>query len=163
VKVDLDRIASRLLELRMTVATAESCTGGLLGAALTSVPGASAWYRGGLVVYSDDLKVQLAGVRTDTLATCGAVSLEVACELARGVRQRCNADLGVGITGIAGPGGGTTDKPVGTVCVAIASASEMLDWSIRLPGDREEVRQATVRFVLERIGDMAAAGPDKAR
>ena len=114
-------------------------------------------------MYSDDLKVHLAGVRTDTLESCGAVSLEVACELARGVRSRCNADLGVGITGIAGPGGGTIDKPVGTVCVALASASELLDWSVRLPGDREEVRRATVRFVLERIGDMAAAGLDAGR
>jgi nicotinamide-nucleotide amidase len=157
VTLDLDTLAGRLLKRRMTIATAESCTGGLLGAALTSVPGSSAWYRGGLVVYSDDLKVRLAGVRADTLDSRGAVSPEVACELAGGARRLCKADLGVGITGIAGPGGGTDDKPVGTVCIAVASGGEVLDWTIRLSGDREEVRQATVRFVLARVGEMIDA------
>ena len=154
---DLEALAGRMVELGMTVATAESCTGGMLGAALTSIPGASAWFRGGLVVYSDELKIRLAGVRTDTLEAHGAVSPAVARELAQGVRKRCGADLGVGITGIAGPGGGSADKPVGTVCIALASSNRIQDWTVRLSGDRGEVRSAAVRFVLARIEDQIAA------
>jgi len=97
------------------VATAESCTAGLLGARLTEVPGSSAWYRGGLIVYDDRLKQSLAGVAADTLQRHGAVSECVARELAAGARRRCEADIGVGITGVAGPGGGNEEKPVGLV------------------------------------------------
>ena len=155
-------VAGRLEALRLTLATAESCTGGLVGAALTSVPGASVWYRGGLVVYSNDLKVRLAGVDPGVLEKEGAVSPAVARALARGARTRCNADLGIGITGVAGPGGGTGEKPVGTVCLALAAEGELFDWTVAFQGDRDAVRSAAVEFALNRILERLDAGPGEA-
>ena len=133
------------------VAVAESCTAGLLAAALTSVPGSSAWFRGGLLVYDDDLKVRLAGVSTDTLAARGAVSAEVAAELAAGARERCAAGFGVGVTGIAGPEGARPDKPVGTVYVAVADRDGVLGKAAWMPGDRAMVRGRTVTLALDTL------------
>lgn len=153
--VDDDRLSAvvgaLLLERGRTVATAESCTAGLLGAALTSVPGSSAWYRGGFVVYENELKRDLAGVGAETLAAQGAVSEGVARELAAGARERCGADVGVGITGVAGPGGGTPDKPVGLIHLAIQDGEESLHWKLRLIGDRETVRGRAVVVALDRL------------
>lgn len=106
----------------VTLATAESCTGGMLAAQLTALPGASAYFRGGAVAYSNEAKETLLGVRHATLEAHGAVSEETAREMAEGVRQRLGADFGAATTGIAGPGGGSREKPVGTVWVALASA-----------------------------------------
>jgi len=156
-------VADMLGKLRLTVATAESCTGGLLAATLTAVPGASAWFRGGVVAYSNDLKIQLAGVRPATLESHGAVSSAVARELAQGARDRCSADLGIGITGIAGPGGGSEDKPVGTVCLAVADEHGIHDWTVRFKGGRETVRSGTVLFALERILERLAPDPGEGR
>ncbi len=141
-----------------TVATAESCTAGLLAAALTSVPGSSAWYRGGLVVYQDDLKVRLADVEAATIEGHGAVSAEVAAALAAGARRRCAADVGVGITGIAGPGGGSDDKPVGLVHLAIEDADGEFADIFRFPGDRRAVRARTVAWALDRLRRRFAPG-----
>jgi nicotinamide-nucleotide amidase len=153
--VDDDRlpavVGALLLARGRTVATAESCTAGLLGAALTSVPGSSAWYRGGVVAYQNGLKQSLAGVGADTLATHGAVSQAVARELAAGARERCGADVGVGLTGIAGPGGGSPDKPVGLVHLAIQDGPDGLHWKVRLIGDRESVRGRAVVVALDRL------------
>src|SRR6185369_2523772 len=115
-------VGALLLERGETVATAESCTAGLLAAALTDVPGSSAWYRGGIVVYADDLKVALLGVPEAMLREHGAVSEPVAVAMARGARERAGATYGIGITGIAGPGGGTGEKPVGLVHLAVAGS-----------------------------------------
>jgi nicotinamide-nucleotide amidase len=135
-----------------TVATAESCTAGLLAATLTDVAGSSRWFRGGLVVYSDDLKVSLAGVAPGMLAAHGAVSEEVARSLAQGARHRCGADYGIGITGIAGPGGGTEDKPVGLVHVALAEGDRPTEgWRLQQIGGRELVRRRTVVFAMDRL------------
>jgi nicotinamide-nucleotide amidase len=135
-----------------TVATAESCTAGLLSAMVTDVPGSSSWFRGGLVVYSDDLKVSLAGVEAGILKRHGAVSEEVAKGLAQGVRRRCGADFGIGITGVAGPGGGTEEKPVGLVHVAIAEGDHRTEhWKIQQIGGRELIRRRTVVFTLDRL------------
>lgn len=147
----INSIAARLSASGLSLATAESCTGGLLGSTLTAFPGASAWYRGGLVVYSNDLKIRLAGVLPGTLEREGAVSPGVARELARGAARECLADLGVGITGIAGPSGGSEEKPVGTVCLALAGAEGTRDWTVLLSGDRDEVRAAAVGFAVDRI------------
>ena len=148
----LAEVVGRLLaDSGRTVASAESCTGGLLGGALTAVPGSSAWYRGGCIVYSDPLKRSLAGVGERTLAEHGAVSREVAEELARGVRERCAADLGIGITGIAGPGGGSEEKPVGLVHLALADSAATLHRELRLIGDREAVRARTVTVALDQL------------
>jgi nicotinamide-nucleotide amidase len=143
-------VVSRLLVARgATVALAESCTGGLLGAALTDVPGSSAWFRGGLLCYANDLKTSLAGVPDEMLRAHGAVSEPVARALAAGARSVCSADFGLGVTGVAGPAGGTADKPVGTVHVALADAGEgravRLDW----PGDRALIRRRAVTVALD--------------
>jgi nicotinamide-nucleotide amidase len=150
---DHDTLASvvgrLLLERRATVATAESCTAGLLGAALTDVPGSSAWYRGGLVCYADDLKIALAGVDPGTLSAHGAVSEEVSRELAAGARARCAADFALGITGIAGPDGGSDAKPVGTVHVALDDGGEGKAVKLGWPGDRDLIRRRAVATALD--------------
>ncbi len=150
---------ARLRAAGLTVATAESCTAGLLAGEITRVPGSSTWFRGGLVVYDDALKVELAGVSPETLASQGAVSEAVARELERGARARCRADVGVGITGIAGPGGGTADKPVGLVHVAVGDGAGVEHHVLRLPGARELVRGWTVTFALDRVRRRAMAAP----
>lgn len=142
-------VGRELVRRGRSVATAESCTAGLLAATLTREPGSSAWFRGGLVVYSDDLKRELAGVRAETLTRHGAVSLEVAEELASGVRDRCGSDYGIGITGIAGPGGGAPGKPVGLVHLALAHERDVVPRRLELFGDRELVRRRTVVAAMD--------------
>ena len=140
----------------LSVATAESCTAGLLAAALTEAPGSSAWFRGGVAPYADDLKPLLADVSVELVARHGAVSEEVARALAEGVRRRLAAALGVGITGIAGPGGGSADKPVGLVHVAIAGAHRTDHWRLLHVGDRALIRHRSVSFALDRLRRRAA-------
>jgi nicotinamide-nucleotide amidase len=148
----LAQVVGRLLIAKgATMATAESCTGGMLASLITETPGSSGWFRGGLIVYSDDLKGSLAGVDPDVVASAGAVSEEVARALAVGARERCRADYGIGITGVAGPGGGTPDKPVGLVHVALAGEARTDHWLIRQIGDRHLVRRRTVVFALDRL------------
>ena len=110
--------------------------------------GSSAWFRGGLVVYANDLKVVLAGVRESTLQLHGAVSREVAEELACGARERCRADCALGVTGIAGPGGGTPRKPVGLVHVGVAVPGRVAAEELHLEGDRTAIREASVAAAL---------------
>jgi len=133
----------------LTLGTAESCTGGMMAGAVTDVPGSSAWFRGGVVAYSDELKVELAGVSRATLAEHGAVSAAVAVELAHGARVRCGAAVGVGITGVAGPAGGTPAKPVGLVHVAVDREGSLSERELRLGGDREAIRRRTVTSALD--------------
>lgn len=132
-----------------TLATAESCTAGLVSAAITDVPGASAWFRGGLVAYDDSVKMSLAGVQAGTLAVHGAVSEPTARELARAARERCGSDYGLGVTGIAGPGGGSPDKPVGLVYVAVDDAQGAVAQRLLLSGDRALIRARTVSAILD--------------
>jgi nicotinamide-nucleotide amidase len=132
-----------------TVAVAESCTGGLMSARLTDPPGSSAYFRGGVVAYSNEAKVSLVGVDPDLIERVGAVSAEVADALADGAVERFGADVGVGITGIAGPDGGTEEKPVGTVCFAIAArGGERITRSTRLPGGRADVRDRSTTVAM---------------
>jgi nicotinamide-nucleotide amidase len=146
-----------------SIATAESCTGGLIAARLTSLAGSSDYVLGGVVVYSNEAKAALAGVDPALIDEHGAVSVEVAKALADGAIERFGADAGIGVTGIAGPGGGTEDKPVGTVCFSVALASgERIDRRAQLPGGRADVRDrsATVALHLLRrlllgLGDIA--------
>jgi nicotinamide-nucleotide amidase len=137
----LEQIVLYHLEMRgATLAVAESCTGGMVAQRLTSVSGSSRSFVGGAVVYSNRLKTEFAGVNPHLIAKHGAVSQEVAVALAEGIRERCGATVGVGITGIAGPGGGTDEKPVGLVYVAVAD-DDGTDWvEKRFPGDRAGVR-----------------------
>jgi nicotinamide-nucleotide amidase len=135
-----------------TVATAESCTGGLLAGRLTDLAGSSDYVRGGLVVYSDEAKVALAGVDPALIERVGAVSVEVAEALADGAIAALDADVGVGITGIAGPGGGTPDKPVGTVCFSVALRDGgRITRRLELPGGRFDVRDRSTTVALHLI------------
>ena len=152
-------VGRELAAAGLSVATAESCTAGLLAAALTEVPGSSAWFRGGVVPYSDDLKPILADVPSELLARHGAVSEPVARALAEGVRRRLAASFGVGITGIAGPGGGSPDKPVGLVHVALAGTSRTDHWRLLQVGDRALIRRRSVSFALDRLRRRAAERP----
>ena len=127
-------LADALLSRGLVCATAESCTGGLIGAALTTLPGSSRWYAGGVVAYANEVKTTLLGVPADVLAAHGAVSRPVAESMARGVRRATGADVGLSVTGVAGPGGGSADKPVGSV---------WLGWSLR-----DAVRAAAVENAL---------------
>jgi nicotinamide-nucleotide amidase len=150
---DDDTLASvvgcALVAAGQTVATAESCTAGLLAAAITETPGSSEWFRGGLVAYANDLKSTLACVRDATIAAHGAVSEEVAEELAQGARTRCAATWGLGVTGVAGPGGGTESKPVGLVWVGVAGPRGSRAIRHRLGGDRELIRARSVTLALD--------------
>jgi nicotinamide-nucleotide amidase len=137
----LEQIVLYYLELRgASLAVAESCTGGMVAERLTSVSGSSRSFVGGAVVYSNRLKTELAGVDPQLIAQHGAVSQEVANALAEGIRERCGSTIGLGITGIAGPGGGTEDKPVGLVYVAISDADGTECVEKRFPGDRAGIR-----------------------
>jgi nicotinamide-nucleotide amidase len=143
----LDRLVGELLRQRATLATAESLTGGLVGAALTDVPGVSAVYRGGVVVYATDLKALLAGVPSALLETVGPVHPDTAAAMASGVRDRLDATYGLATTGVAGPDP-QDGHPAGEVHVAAAGPSGVRVESLRLTGDRTAVRAATVEAVL---------------
>jgi nicotinamide-nucleotide amidase len=155
-----DDLAALVLELcrdrRLTIATAESCTGGLLGARLTAIPGSSDVYSGGIIAYANDAKLGLLGVREDTLRAHGAVSEEVAREMAEGGLRALHTRIGIGITGIAGPGGGSAEKPVGTVWIAVAGVGETRSLGRVFVGDREEIRlratQASLDIVRRVLG-----------
>jgi nicotinamide-nucleotide amidase len=138
-----------------TIATAESCTGGLLAARLTELPGSSAYFKGGLVVYSNEAKVALAGVPRELLEEHGAVSAEVAQALADGARRALGADVGVGITGIAGPGGGSEAKPVGLVWLSVTTAAdpptEPLTRQVTMPGGRADVRERSTTVAMHLV------------
>ena len=148
----LEKSVARLLDSRdLTLATAESCTGGLIGSLLTDVPGISAHYRGGVVTYADYAKTALLGVPEEVLATHGAVSEPVVRAMAEGVRDRLDADIGVAVTGIAGPGGGTPLKPVGTVHFGLAGPAGVRTLRRELPGDREFVRRFSANIALDLV------------
>ena len=140
------------------IATAESCTGGLIAAACTAVAGSSDWFERGFVTYSNEAKAELLGVPAVLIATFGAVSAEVARAMAEGALAHSHAQLAVAVTGIAGPGGGSATKPVGTVWVALAQAGGAASAELlRLAGDRATVREQTVRDALARL--LARARP----
>lgn len=148
----LEEVVGRLLAAGgKTVATAESCTGGGIAARLTAVPGSSAYFAGALVTYSNEAKMSLLGVAARLIEEHGAVSAEVAEAMARGVCARLGTDYGLAVTGIAGPGGGTEEKPVGTVHVALASdrGSRISGRRLLLPGDRRRIRRLTSQWSLD--------------
>ena len=141
-----------LLAAKATVATAESLTGGMLGALLTSVPGASAAYLGGVISYATPLKVEMLGVPSDLVATHGVVSAACAEAMASGVRTLTGATWAVSTTGVAGPDG-QEDKPAGTVFVGLAGPDIVLSKQAAFDGDRDEVRRATCTAALELLAD----------
>jgi len=135
----------------LTLAAAESCTGGLIGALVTSVPGSSRVFLGGAVCYADGEKVRQLGVRPETLASAGAVSEETVREMAAGMRERSGADLAVAVSGIAGPGGGSEDKPVGAVWLALAGQGGVTARHILWPGARDQVRTLAAWWALSMV------------
>jgi nicotinamide-nucleotide amidase len=146
-----DQVAG-LLRGSLTIATAESCTGGLLAARLTDPPGASAYVKGAIVAYSNDVKVSQVGVAAELIESQGAVSAEVAEALADGARDRLKADVGVGVTGVAGPGGGTPEKPVGLVWLSVAAPQgARITRSVNLPGGRSDVRDRATTVAMHLI------------
>jgi nicotinamide-nucleotide amidase len=136
---------------RRRLAAAESCTGGWIAKALTDIAGSSQWFEGGVVAYSNAAKTELLGVPADVLATHGAVSEETTRAMADGARRRFAADLAVAVSGIAGPGGGTKDKPIGTVHFAWAAPNGVVAARRVFAGGRESVRRQTVALALERL------------
>jgi len=144
-------VANLLVENHATIAVAESCTGGLLAERLTSVAGSSAYFLGGAVCYSNEQKTTMAGVPPELIESKGAVSAEVAVALASGIRKRMGATLGLGVTGIAGPGGATPEKPVGLVYIAIADERGAKETALQLPGDRERIRMFSAQRAMDLV------------
>ena len=134
-----------------TLATAESCTGGMIGAALTAVPGASKVYKGGVISYWSEIKQDLLGVDPEDLKTLGPVSAQVAGSMADGARKALHTDYGISVTGLAGPDGDEFGKPVGTVFVGLSTRSKTVARQFRFYGDREDIRNQAARAALEFI------------
>lgn len=162
-----NRLGELLSTADETVATAESCTGGLLGGAITAAPGASRYYAGSITAYSYEAKLRLLGVSRSSLDRHGAVSEPVACEMAERVRDKVDVTWGVGITGVAGPDGGTTETPIGTVYIAIAYAgawgsdqSYVEAKHYRFDGDRASVRDKTVESAITLLSEHIEAQDD---
>ena len=152
-----DQFGHALKQAGRSVATAESCTGGWLGEVLTSVPGSSLWYERGFITYSNMAKREMLGVRTETLTRFGAVSEQTARAMAEGALAHSHADLAVAITGIAGPAGGSAEKPVGTVCFAWgARRVPVYSTTRRFSGDREAVRREAVKAAIEGLQTLLA-------
>lgn len=147
----LELVSKGLKKHGLTLATAESCTGGLLGSQLTEQPGSSDFYMGGVISYSNALKEGFLGVNSQTLDQYGAVSAETAREMAAGIRERTRADLGISITGIAGPGGGSQEKPVGLVYIGLATSEGIKANKFQFHGGRDSIRQLTVQAALDWI------------
>ena len=155
-----ENLAAAVLETLVssgrTIAVAESCTGGMLGTVLTSLPGSSQAMQGGVIAYSNEVKQRLLGVPAAVITDHGAVSGETASAMARGVAHCSRADVAVAITGIAGPGGGTPDKPVGKVWFAWSIGGTVVAEQVRFRGDRATVRAEAVRWALHRLVELLA-------
>lgn len=155
-----ERVGEALQARNLTLATAESCTGGLIAAAITAIPGSSAWFERGFVTYSNQAKREMLGVHPGTLDMHGAVSEAVVKEMAEGAISASEATVSVAVSGVAGPGGGSAAKPVGLVCLAWGmERRETRADSTHCEGDREEVRRRAVLLALEGILDMLSEAP----
>jgi PncC family amidohydrolase len=153
-----ERLGEVLTQRRWTISTVESCTGGGLAARITDVPGASGYYIGSVVAYDNRIKAEWVGVPESLFERHGAVSAEVAGAMSEGGRSRFDTDLCLAITGIAGPGGGTPDKPVGTVFISAASRAETRTGRFQFDGDRAQVRRAAIDAALDLALDLASNG-----
>ena len=143
-----ENLVSLLRARGLKCATAESCTGGGVGCAITAVPGSSEVFLGGVISYANEVKAQVLGVSEATLADCGAVSSETAGQMAEGARRLLGADLAVSVTGVAGPGGGSADKPVGLVWFGLATAAGTRTEKALFAGSRDEVRERSIVHAL---------------
>ena len=149
------RLVKKLIKKKMKISTAESCTGGLVSEKITSVAGSSECFDVSVVTYSNEQKMKVLGVSEESLSSFGAVSEEVALQMSEGVKNLSGADFAIGITGIAGPGGGTDDKPVGLVYISICTDDEHKAFGYIFEGNRKKVRESAanmaIKLVLERI------------
>ncbi len=161
-KKPLELIVGELLRHRgMRLAVAESCTGGLVGHRITNIPGSSTYYMGSVTAYAYEAKVRLLGVRWSTLEKYGAVSEETVLEMARGVRRALAADVGLAISGIAGPGGDTPEKPVGFTWIGLSAEDVDEAWSFTWPGDRIKVKEHSAEQALQLLVDyLSENGPE---
>ena len=150
-------IGPLLLKSKLTLATAESCTGGLIGHRLTEVPGSSEYFLGGVIAYSNEVKERVLGVKPETLEKHGAVSAETAGEMARGARRVLGTDIAVSATGIAGPGGATADKPIGLTYIALATANDERVERFVWDKDRTGNKWASSEAALQMLHDYLAA------
>ena len=146
-----EKLVTLLRERGLRISSAESCTGGLFSAYITDVPGSSAVLDEAIVTYSNEAKMRELGVKEKTLKSVGAVSRETARQMAKGICRHTGADIGVGITGIAGPGGGTDKKPVGTVYVGLNILGDISVYHLLINGTRDQVRRETCRFIFGRL------------
>jgi len=154
-----EKIGSRLKATKKTLSVAESCSGGLLAHRLTNVSGSSAYFSGGVVTYSNQSKIHILKVPDEIIDNLGAVSPQVACSMAENVRKLFKADYGIGITGIAGPTGGTKEKPIGLVYMAIASPHHGIkDYKCHFSGNRQEIKDQAVDAVLHYLWDLLEKG-----
>jgi nicotinamide-nucleotide amidase len=156
----LEEVVGKLLRASgRTLSVAESCTSGIIGMRITRVPGSSEYFLGGILCYSNELKMKLCGVAPELLERHGAVSAETAQALARGVRITTRSSIGLSMTGIAGPGGGTAEKPVGLVYAGVSDGSRTVHDSRNLPGDREAIRERAALFALALLREFLMSGP----
>ncbi|MGD9160476.1 MAG: CinA family protein [Desulfobacteraceae bacterium] len=146
-----DSLSKLLITKSLTISVAESCTGGLIGHLITSIPGSSVYFMGGVISYSNQAKCDLLGISPGTLEQYGAVSDQTAKEMAMGVKERFKSDIGISVTGIAGPDGGSIEKPVGTVFMGFVFDNEPLAIKYLFKGNRTEIKQQTAETALENI------------
>jgi PncC family amidohydrolase len=150
----LEIIVGELLRRRgLRLAVAESCTGGLIGHRITNIPGSSTYYMGSVTAYAYEAKVRLLGVRWETLEKYGAVSKETVLEMSRGVRKALAADIGLAVSGIAGPGGGTAEKPVGLIWIGLSAADVDEAWRFNWDGDRLQIKEHSAEQALQLLVD----------
>lgn len=149
--MEFENLVKLLIDKKLKIATAESCTGGLVAKKITDISGASAIFDMGLVSYANKIKNEFLGVPEEVLNTVGAVSPETAHAMAKGIKRISGADIGVGITGIAGPTGGTPEKPVGLVYIGVAYKDEIKVEKLLLNGDRDTIRNETANIVASRV------------
>jgi nicotinamide-nucleotide amidase len=149
VEESIEKLIGKILADRgLTISVAESCTGGLIGSMITDVPGSSRYFLGGIIAYSNQSKIEILNVSSKTVAEHGAVSDQTAREMAGGVRRLFNSHLGLAVTGIAGPDGGSMEKPVGTVYIGLAAEDRIFAAGYRFHGTRGEIKQETARMAL---------------
>lgn len=148
----LQNIAKKFIDQNFLLSVAESCTGGLLAKKITDESGSSAWFDCGFITYSNESKITMLGVNKEAIKKFGAVSLEIAQEMAIGVQKNSRAIFSISITGVAGPNGGSPEKPVGTVHVCFAFKGSVLkDYKLQLSGERSSIREQTVCFIIEEL------------
>ena len=148
----LQNIAKKFIDQNFLLSVAESCTGGLLAKKITDESGSSAWFDCGFITYSNESKIRMLGVNKESIAEFGAVSLEIAQEMAIGVQKNSRAIFSISITGVAGPNGGSPEKPVGTVHVCFAFKGSVLkDYKLQLSGERSSIREQTVCFIIDEL------------